>query len=237
VKRLGHIAQVEQWQARGDGAMPTVMIIGASRGIGLELARQYANDGWRVHATTRTPARPGPLGALAGDLVLHALEVRDAAQIAALAAAVEHEGIDVLIHNAGVSGWGMSRPEVMAINAEAPIKVAQALLPAVLRSTEKKIVLMTSQLGARYGRRRGLGLYGDSKAALNDAFRALAPEWGRQGVRAIVMHPGWVRTDMGSASAPLSVAESVAGMRQVIARLTAVEHGRFWTWNGREHSW
>ena len=143
--------------------MPTVMIIGASRGIGLELARQYANDGWRVHATTRTPAQPGPLGALAGDIVLHALEVRDAAQIAALATAVEHEGIDVLIHNAGVSGWGMSRAEVMAINADAPIRVAQALLPAVTRSTEKKIILMTSQLGARYGRRRSLGLYGDSK--------------------------------------------------------------------------
>jgi len=213
------------------------MIIGASRGIGLELARQYAADGWRVHATTRTPARPGALGALAGDVVLHGLEVREAAQIASLAAAVAQEGIDVLIHNAGVSGRGMSRAEVMAINAEAPIAVTQALLPAVRRSTEHKIVLMTSQLGARYGRRGGLGLYGDSKAALNDAFRALAPEWGRQGVIAIVMHPGWVRTDMGGASASLSVTESVTGMRQVIARLTAAEHGRFWTWNGREHSW
>ena len=217
--------------------MPTVMIIGASRGIGLELARQYANAGWRVHATTRTPAQPGPLGALAGDIVLHALEVRDAVQITALAAAVAQEGIDVLVHNAGVSGWGMPRAEVMAINADAPIKIAGALLPAVMRSIEKKIVLMTSQLGARYGRRDGLGLYGDSKAALNDAFRILAPEWGRQGVIVIVMHPGWVRTDMGGASASLSVTESVTGMRQVIARLTAAEHGRFWTWNGREHSW
>ena len=86
--------------------MSTVMIIGASRGIGLELARQYANAGWRVHATTRTPAQPGPLGVLTGDVVLHALEVREAAQVAALATAVEQEGIDVLIHNAGVSGWG-----------------------------------------------------------------------------------------------------------------------------------
>jgi NAD(P)-dependent dehydrogenase (short-subunit alcohol dehydrogenase family) len=213
------------------------MIVGASRGIGLELARQYANDGWRVHATTRTPAQPGPLGALAGDIVLHALEVRDVAQTAALSAAVEHEGIDVLIHNAGVSGSGLPRAEVMAINAEAPIRVAQALLPAVLRSPEKKFVLMTSQLGARYGRQRSLGLYGDSKAALNDAFRALAPEWGRQGVIAIVMHPGWVRTDMGGASASLSVTESVTGIRQVIARLTVAEHGRFWSWNGREHPW
>ena len=80
-------------------------------------------------------------------------------------------------------------------------------------------------------------MYGDSKAALNDKFRALAPAWGRDGLIAIVMHPGWVRTDMGGRSAPLSVEESVRGIRQVIARLTAAQHGRFWTWNGREHEW
>jgi NAD(P)-dependent dehydrogenase (short-subunit alcohol dehydrogenase family) len=217
--------------------MPTVMIIGASRGIGLELARQYARDGWRVHATTRTPEQPGALGKLSGDVVLHALDVRRDEQITALAAAVAHEGIDVLIHNAGVSGRGMNRQEVMAINADAPIKVTEALLSAVQRGSEKKIVLMTSQLGARYGSKRSLGVYGDSKAALNDKLRALAPAWGRDGLIAIVMHPGWVRTDMGGRSAPLSVEESVRGMRQVIDRLSAAEHGRFWTWNGREHAW
>ena len=217
--------------------MPTAMIIGASRGIGLELARQYAADAWRVHATTRTPAQPGALGQLAGDLVLHELDVRCAEHITALAAAVAHEGIDVLVHNAGVSGQGMSRQDVMAINAIAPIQVTQALLEAIQRGRQKKIVLMTSQLGARYGSRRGLGLYGDSKAALNDALRQHAPAWGRAGLIAIVMHPGWVRTDMGGASASLSVDKSVSGMRRVIAGLTPAEHGRFWTWDGREHAW
>jgi NAD(P)-dependent dehydrogenase (short-subunit alcohol dehydrogenase family) len=213
------------------------MIVGASRGIGLEFARQYASAGWRVHATTRTPTQPGVLGTLSGNVVLHGLEVRCATQISALTAAIADEGIDVFIHNAGVSDRRMRRDEVMAINAEAPIKVAQAFLTAIQRSTEKKLVLMTSQLGARYGSRRSLGIYGDSKAALNDAFRSLAPAWGEAGVIAIVMHPGWVRTDMGGASAPLSVTASVTGMRQVIAGLTAAAHGRFWTWNGREHPW
>jgi NAD(P)-dependent dehydrogenase (short-subunit alcohol dehydrogenase family) len=213
------------------------MIIGASRGIGLELTRQYATDGWRVHATTRTPEQPGALGRIAGDLVLHPLDVRASDQIVSLAAAVASEGIDVLIHNAGVSGRGMRHKEVMEINAIAPIKVIQALLAAVKRGMEKKIVLMTSQLGARYGSTRRLGSYGDSKAALNDALRQLAPAWGREGLIAIVMHPGWVRTDMGGSGAPLSVEQSVAGMRQVIARLTTDDHGRFWTWNGREHPW
>jgi NAD(P)-dependent dehydrogenase (short-subunit alcohol dehydrogenase family) len=217
--------------------MPTVMVIGASRGIGLELVRQYAAADWRVHATTRTPLQPGALGASAGDVVLHALDVRDAEQIGALAQEVEPEGIDVLIHNAGVAGRGMLPAEVQRINAEAPIRVAQALLTAVIRSHEKKIILMTSQLGARRGYTGTLGPYGDSKAALNDAFRAHAPVWGQRGCLAIVMHPGWVRTDMGGAGAPVSGEESVRGMRQVIARLTPQDHGRFFTWEGREHPW
>ena len=214
----------------------TVMVIGASRGIGLELARQYAADGWRVHATTRTPDRPGALGRLDG-VVLHELDVRRADQTAALAAAVASEGIDLLIHNAGVMDRRLSHDDVMAINAEAPVRVTQALLDAVRRGRDKKIVLMTSQLGARYGSTRRLGAYGESKAALNDRFRQLAPSWGAEGLIAIVMHPGWVRTDMGGRSATLSVEESVTGMRRVIAGLTAAEHGRFWTWDGREHAW
>lgn len=217
--------------------MPTVMVIGASRGIGLEFVRHYAAAGWRVHATTRTPLQPGALGSIAGDIVLHALDVRNAQQIATLAQDVASEGIDVLIHNAGVAGRGMSAAEVQRINTDAPIHVAQALLPAVLRSREKKIVVITSQLGARRGHTGSLGLYGDSKAALNDAFRTHAPVWGQRGGIAIVMHPGWVRTDMGGAGAPLSAEESVRGMRQVIARLTPADHGRFWTWDGREHPW
>src|ERR671922_2064930 len=103
--------------------MPTAMIIGASRGIGLELARQYAAAGWRVHATIRTPAQPGALGALDGEVVLHALDVRHTPQIAALAQAVASEGIDVLIHNAGVAGRGLAPEEVRRINTEAPIRV------------------------------------------------------------------------------------------------------------------
>ena len=213
-----------------------VMVIGASRGIGLELARQYAADGWRVHATTRTPDRPGALGQLTG-AVLHELDVRRADQTAALASAVAAEGIDVLIHNAGVMDRGLSFDEMMAINAEAPIRVTEALLDAVRRGRDKKIVLMTSQLGARYGSNRRLGTYGESKAALNDRFRELAPAWGAEGLIAIVMHPGWVRTDMGGPSATLSVEESVTGMRRVIAGLTSDEHGRFWTWDGRGHEW
>lgn len=217
--------------------MPTVMIIGASRGIGLELARQYVCDGWRVHATTRTPKQPGKLGELSGDVVLHELDVRCGEQIVRLSNAVQDEGIDVLIHNAGVSDRGHDRETVMAINARAPVYVTHALLDAVRRGEQKKIIWMSSQLGARHGSTRSLGSYGDSKAALNDALRELAPAWGNERLIAIVMHPGWVRTDMGGKGGSLSVEESASGIRQVIANLSAAQHGRFWCWDGREHAW
>jgi NAD(P)-dependent dehydrogenase (short-subunit alcohol dehydrogenase family) len=217
--------------------MPTVLIAGASRGIGLELARQYAKAGWRVHATTRNPQNPGALGQVPGEVVLHELEVRDAQQIANLSAVVQDESIDVLIHNAGVPDEDLPAEEVMKINAEAPLHVTAALLPALGRGTQKKVVLMTSQLGARRGSVRSLGTYGNSKAALNDAFRERAPEWAGKGLIAIVVHPGWVRTDMGGSSAPLPVEESVAGIIELVDRLTPAEHGRFWTWDGREHPW
>ena len=217
--------------------MPTTAIIGASRGIGLGLARQYAADGWRVHATTRTPDDPGALGEVCGDVHLHGLEVTDRPQQRALRDALAGEAIDVLIHNAGVYGTGMSAAAVNRINAEAPFELAEALMDAVLRSGQKKIALITSQLGARRGSRRSLGKYGDSKAALNDRFREVERDWRRAGCIAVVIHPGWVRTDMGGRSASLSVEESACGIRQVMAALDESRHGRFWTWDGREHPW
>ena len=217
--------------------MPTAAIIGASRGIGLGLARQYAADGWRVHATTRTPECPGALGEIRGDVLIHELEVTDRAQQRALGVALAGEAIDVLVHNAGVYGTGMRAATVNRINAEAPIEVAVALMGPVLRSEQKKIALITSKVGARRGSRRGLGKYGDSKAALNDRFRAIEGDWRAAGCLAVVIHPGWVRTNMGGSAASLSVEESAHGICRVMADLDESRHGRFWTWDGREHPW
>ena len=217
--------------------MPTAAIIGASRGIGLGLASQYAAARWRVHATTRTPQHPGALGEIRGDVHIHELEVTDHAQQRALGAALTGEAIDVLIHNAGVYGTSMRADSVNRINAEAPIEVAEALMDAVLRSGQKKIALISSQVGARRGSRRSLGKYGNSKAALNDRFRTREQDWRAAGCLAVVIHPGWVRTDMGGSAATLSVEESARGIRRVMADLDESRHGRFWTWDGREHPW
>ena len=217
--------------------MPTAAIIGASRGIGLGLVERYAGEGWRVHATTRTPERPGALGEVAGDVRLHGLEVTDRSQHRALRAALDGEAIDVLIHNAGVYGTGMRTATVNRINAEAPFEVAERLMAAVLRSEQRKIALITSMMGARRGSTRSLGTYGDSKAALNDRFRELAENWRERGCLAVVIHPGWVRTDMGGRNAAVSVEESARGICDLMAGLDASGHGRFWTWEGREHPW
>ena len=186
------------------------------------------------HGRRTDPVRSGELR---GDVQIHELEVTDRAQQRALGTALAGEAIDVLIHNAGVYGTWMRTAAVNRINAEAPIEVAEALMDAVLRSEQKKIALISSQVGARRGSRRSLGKYGDSKAALNDRFRAVEHNWRAAGCLAVVIHPGWVRTDMGGSTASLAVEESARGIRQVMADLDESRHGRFWTWDGREHPW
>lgn len=209
-----------------------VLVIGANRGIGLGLVRRYLSDGWTVHATTRTPETPGELGSLTGDVHIYRFDVvEDPVQL------ISYVGnLDLLIHNAGV-GRRTPRQQMMAVNAEAPIRVVQAFVDSGSLTPNGKVAIMTSQMGARRGSTESLGDYGDSKAALNDEFRARTRAWGEAGVVAVVVHPGWVRTDMGGSSAPLSVEESVDGIVTLIDGMGSSEHGRFWNWDGREHPW
>ena len=216
--------------------MPTVLIIGASRGIGLGFAQAYAADGWEVHATTRTPENPGELGDIAGDVSIYGLDVRNAAQISELAGAFQGKIIDHLINSAGVLR-GVDRQEMMAVNADAPFNIVAALFDAVARSENGKIAILTSQMGARHGGDTPTDLYGESKCILNDRFREIEPEWRAAGVTSVVFHPGWVATDMGGRSASVSIDESVIGMRRVIAGLSPADSGKFLTWTGAEHPW
>ncbi len=216
--------------------MPSVVIIGASRGIGLGFAQAYAEDGWTVHATTRTPESPGELGDIGGDVTIHGLDVRNADQIAALAGFFTDRAIDHLINSAGVLR-GVDRAEMMAVNADAPLNIVAALFDAVARSDEKKIAVLTSQMGARHGGGIPTDLYGESKCILNDRFREAEPVWRDAGVTSVVFHPGWVATDMGGRSASVSIDESVSGMRRVIADLSPADSGKFLTWTGAEHPW
>ncbi|HXQ52826.1 MAG TPA: SDR family oxidoreductase [Stellaceae bacterium] len=220
--------------------MPTVLITGASRGIGFEFVRQYAADGWRVLATCRTPAKAVALGALGANVELHALDVTDTPSVEALGRALAHETIDVLIANAGIYiARDMKVTQVdtkawldsFAINAIAPIACAGAFLAQVARSSERKMLAVSSAVGS-VGNivDGGYYVYRSSKAALNSAWRIFAvdpPE-----VIATLLSPGRVRTDMNP-RAPLAPEESIAGLRRIIARLTPQDSGRFFRYDGQ----
>jgi|SRR5579883_395676 NAD(P)-dependent dehydrogenase (short-subunit alcohol dehydrogenase family) len=225
--------------------MPTVFVTGANRGLGLEFAKQYAADGWRVIATAREPKKAKELAALGKAVEVHPLDVTDFKATAALGRDLAREAIDVVIANAGVSpGHNVSIAEVdeaawlrtFAVNSVAPMALAGALLPALKRGQGKKLIAVSSRMGS-IGENSGGGSYPyrASKAALNAAWHSLAND--HREVIAVVLHPGWVRTDMGGAGAPVGPRESIAGMRRVIAKLTPADTGRFFDFEGKELPW
>ena len=213
-----------------------VLVVGASRGIGAELVRQYVETGDAVHATVRDIEAAGHLSALEGDLTLHGLDVRDVDGTNQLAASLSGAELKAVIHNAGIYR-GHSRTDIMEVNADAPIRMAEALLDAGAIRTDGAVVLMSSLQGSRNGRTGGLGDYGDSKAALNDRLGERASEWREEGVIAVVVHPGWVQTDMGGPQADLTPAESAGSIFEVVSSLGPDDSGRFLRWDGTDHPW
>ena len=230
--------------------MPTLLITGANRGIGLEFVKQYAADGWRVHACCRDPAAAGDLAEVAGDVTVHALDVADHAAIEALAAKIGDEPIDILLNNAGVLGG--SRPtdkilgkidydlwtEVFRINTLSSVKMAECFVDNIARSEQKRIVSITSKLGATGGNQRGsMYLYRTTKAALNNAAKSMSIDLRDRGIIVIVCHPGHVRTDMGGPHGDLAVEDSVAQMRMLVAGLRPVDSGYFFNYDATVLPW
>jgi len=226
--------------------MPTVLITGANRGIGLEFARQYGRDGWRVIATCRNPIGLGELASIDGDIEVHGLDVTDHAQVDRLAAELQGTAIDVLINNAGVYGPKDMAAEtmdfaaweqVLRVNTLAPFKVATAFAGHVAGSEQKKLVNISSRMGSLEGTASGGEyIYRSSKAALNKTMQTLARDIGG-GIIMALFHPGWVRTDMGGAEADIDVETSVTGMRRVIEGLTAPDNGAFFDYDGTPVPW
>lgn len=225
--------------------MTTVLITGANRGIGLEFARQYAAEGAEVIACCREPAKASALKAVAdgagGRVRILALDVADAAQIEALKAALAGQPIDILINNAGVYGPREIDPdgwlETFRVNAIAPVLVARALRDNLKVGKEKKLVAITSQLGSTANNGGGMYAYRSSKAALNNAMRGLSRDWAGDGVRVGIFHPGWVKTDMGGANAPVTPQESVTGLRRRIAEMSAENSGAYRDYAGASLPW
>ena len=228
--------------------MPTVLVTGASRGLGLELVRQYAADGWEVLACARQPEGATELVALAaqgkGRIERHVLDLDDLATIDALAARLEGRPIDVLLNSAGTMGRGSSSDfddwaTVLRVNVMGPMKMAEAFVEHVAASRQKKIVALSSVIGSIASNRIGsLYAYRASKAALNAVMRSLSIDLQKShGIHVAPIHPGWVRTDMGGPRADIDAPASVAGIRKVIDALDAERAGRFWMYDGTELPW
>lgn len=229
--------------------MTTVLVTGANRGLGLEFVKQYAADGAEVIACCREPAKAAALDTLAksGTRVrVMALDVRDPKSVQALKAALGDTPIDIVINNAGISGpRGRTEGDfpfdanlqVFAVNSLAPVMVAYALRDNLKAGKDKKLVTITSQLGSITNHGGGASTYNASKAAVNSFMHGLSKSWAKDGIRVGIFHPGWVSTDMGGASAPVTPQQSVSGLRARIADLSEKTSGRFVDFQGKELPW
>jgi NAD(P)-dependent dehydrogenase (short-subunit alcohol dehydrogenase family) len=231
--------------------MPSTLITGANRGLGLEFARQYLADGWRVYATCRDPSSASELRGLAdasgGKLRILPLDVTKLASVTAAAEELEGQAIDLLLNNAGVGGargqsignidydtWA----KVLDVNTMGPMRVAEAFVDHVARSERKLIVTLTSGMGSIDDNTSGGAFaYRSSKAAVNMVMRSLAIDLASRGITCIVVNPGWVRTDMGGPNAPLTPSESIARLRRLIENLAPTHSGKFFNHDGREYTW
>jgi NAD(P)-dependent dehydrogenase (short-subunit alcohol dehydrogenase family) len=218
--------------------MPRVLITGANRGIGLEFARQYAADGWEVIATARRPS--DELAALG--VRVESLDVADFEALAAFPDRLEAP-LDLFIANAGVSGpqridsAGAAEEwqRVHAVNAVAPTLLAERL--ASKMAGGGKMAAVTSRMGSISDGSGGYIAYRASKAALNAAWHNLALDLAPRNIPMLLFHPGWVQTDRGGPGALVAPAESVAGMRRVIAGLTMAQSGSFVDYQGDPIPW
>lgn len=231
--------------------MANILITGAARGIGYELAKQYGEAGERVYATTRNPERADALNDVAtassGRVSVHRMDVGDSASVAACAAELADVPIDVLLNNAGV--WGGLDTQTFQnmdydnwafefnVMAMGPFRVAQNFLPHVLAGEQRKIVTNTSQVAAHvYDHVIGYS-YASAKAAVNRLMTALATELAPQNVIVTLMHPGWVKTEMAGDVADIEPWESAQGVIKVISGLTQADSGKFLKWTGEIHPW
>lgn len=231
--------------------MSSVLVTGANRGLGLEFVRQYARDGWEVFACCRHPDQARELKQLAArhdSVSVHALDVADHKQIDALAQTLHDRAIDVLLNNAGMYGgaeeesFGTLKYPVwereLRINTLAPAKMAEAFVGHVTRSDRKLIASVSSLMGSMADNGSGGSyLYRSSKAALNAVMVSLARDLAPRRIGALVLHPGWVKTDMGGPHAEITPETSVRGMRGVIAGFRLKDSGRFIDYNGAELPW
>lgn len=231
----------------------TMVISGAGRGIGLEWARQELEAGTRVIATARDPEASEELRELAASgkhrLNILKMDVTDDASIERAAEAIGRlaPAVDDLLHNAGVFGPKDAAPlegspdevrHVLEVNAIGPYRVTRRLLPLLRKGNSPRIIFITSRMGSIGDSPSGGAFaYRMSKSALNMLGVNLAQTLHGDGILSLMLHPGWVRTRMGGASATVEVKDSVAGMRRVVAEARQEQSGTCVDFRGQSVPW
>jgi len=224
-----------------------VLITGCNRGLGLELVNQLAPVSKKVYACCRSPQAATQLSQLAselGNVELLTLDVTSQSQINSLHVSLKDEPLDLLINNAGVGNWERyplpveQWDQVMRINTIAPLKIAESLLEKIAASQRRLVVSISSKMGSIADNTSGAGIiYRSSKAGLNAAMHSFALDHAEQGIVTLLLHPGWVRTDMGGPNGLIEVTESVAGMLSVINKAGPSSNGCFLDYAGEMIAW
>jgi NAD(P)-dependent dehydrogenase (short-subunit alcohol dehydrogenase family) len=229
--------------------MSRVLISGASRGIGLELVKQYAAAGDEVIACVRDTGSAALLDEVASgadNITVVQMDAGDPASIEAAAAAIGDAPIDVLINNAGaVGGQHQSLDDIdieewhraLDINTIGPMLISRAFKGNLAASGDGKMMIVTSQLAASTWPMGGMYIYSTTKAGVSKVGQILALDWKEEPITVGLMHPGWVQTDMGGPHAEITAEESASGIRSVIAGMTKADSGNFYKWNGEIHPW
>jgi len=228
----------------------TILITGSNRGIGLELAKQYAESGWRVLACCRSPDNAGKLSDLADQynkLSIHKLDVTDSGQIQSLVNELQDQPLDILFNNAGVYGpydAGFENVnetewlECLRVNTIAPMLIIQAFVENVAMSERKLIATMSSKMGSMTDNGSGGSyVYRSSKAALNAVMKSASIDLRPRGIKVAILHPGWVLTDMGGPNAEINVNECVNNLRKNINNVNLENTGCFLEIDGSVIPW
>ena len=228
--------------------MAKVLIAGASRGIGLELAKQHAAAGNEVIACARDP-QEAPLLAEAAQqndkITVEQLDVADPASVDAAGKRLTGAIDEVYVVAGAVGGMKQSLDDIdleewhrtFDVNTIGPFLVARAFKPHLAASGNGKLMIITSQLAASTWPFGGLYVYGTTKAAVNKVGQILALDWKEEPITVALMHPGYVQTDMGGPNAEITPEESASGIRSVMSGLAKEDSGKFYKWNGDIHPW
>lgn len=231
--------------------MSTIMIVGATRGIGLELTKQYANEGNQVIACARDTANASLLNEIASsseNIKIEQLDIADAGSIESASSRIGEGVIDSIII---VAGWVGGMPDnqtidnididewhnTLNINTIGPLLVAKAFKSNLAASGNGNLMILSSQLAASTWPMGGMYIYSTTKAAVSKVGQILALDWAEDPIIVSIMHPGWVQTDMGGPTAEITAEESASGIRNVLSGLTKEDSGNFYKWNGDIHPW